>query len=123
VNLPRVKPGDPITADLVNALIDAARASQLSVGPDSGLVLTEGPEGPVLAAERLGFLWGKLTGGISGGTYPFTQQREDAGGTWVDGPITGAAYETTGNTALTAGTLVQLWRTAAGDWRFQASAC
>lgn len=121
--VPRVQPGDVISADLFNALVDAVQAAQLEVAPGSGLVYEDGPGGRALGLSLPRFLWGKTTGALSGGTYPFTQQREDASGAWINGPVTGTAYEVNGNTSVAVGTRIKLWRTAAGDWRFLAGAC
>lgn len=117
--LPRVKPGEKITAGLMNALIEAANAQALTVAQGGGLALDRG----VLYATIRQPIWVKLTGSISGGTYPFTQQFPDTGGTWTDGPLTGTAYEVTGNTSLTSGTYGHAWKQADGSWRFKASAC
>lgn len=117
--LPRVKPGQPITAGLFNALVEAANAQSLTVAQGSGLAIDRG----VLYATIPGPMWAKITGAISGGAYPFTQQFPAASGAWTNGPLTGNAVETTGNTSVATGTIVQVWRTPAGDWRFRASQC
>ena len=123
VKLPRVKAGDAVSATDFNALIDAANSCKVSVGTGSGLVIVSGPNGDSMSTTLTSFLWAKTTGAISGGTYPFTQQIPATGGTWTDGTFTGTAYEVNGNTSVTTGTKIKLWRSAAGNWLFNASAC
>jgi hypothetical protein len=123
MKLPRVKEGDPITADLFNRLFEVAESCRLTVGQGSGLSLLAGPDGYTLSAVVSKPIWGKITGAISSGTYPFTLQFEGAAGTWTDGPLTGLAYEVSGNTAVPIDTYVKLWWTSSGDWRFLAGSC
>ncbi len=123
MKLPRLKAGDPITEDFLNALVDAARRSTLTVGPSSGLAMVQGTDGYVLVAVLPMTIWGKTTGAISGGTYPFTQQFPDASGTWTAGTVTGEAYEVNGNAEVPTGTYIALERTPQGDWRFRSDSC
>ncbi len=123
MKLPRVKEGDPITANLFNRLIEVAESCSLSVGQGSGLSLLAGPDGYTLSAQLSKPIWGKITGSISSGTYPFTLQFEGPSGTWTDGPMTGLAYEVSGNTSVPIDTHVELWWTSSGDWRFLAGSC
>lgn len=123
MELPRVEPGQPITADAWNALIDAANQCNLTVADNSGLTLFEDEDGYVLGSAILTYYWAITTGPISGGTYPFTQQWPAASGTWTAGALSDDAYETTGNTTVPTGTYIKVWETVAGDWRFRAPTC
>lgn len=123
MKLPRVKPGDPITAADFNRLIDAADQCRLTVGQGGRLNLSATPDGYVLNAVVSEPIWGKITGPLSGGTYPFTEQFPDSGGTWTVGTLSDVAYEAEGNPSVATDTYVQLWRSASGDWRFLAGTC
>jgi hypothetical protein len=123
MKLPRVKPGEVVAAELFNALIDAANGCGITVGPGSGLVLSSNQQGSVLSTAIPMFYWAKTTGPISGGKYPFTQQRPATGGTWTAGSLTGNAYEVNGNTNVATGTYIKIWRAPSGVWLFNASAC
>lgn len=119
--LPRVADGDPITDTLWNALIDAARRCNIEVG--EGLQSTEGPDGITLSAEGDEPFYAKITGAISGGTYPWTEQFPDASGAWTAGTRTGVAYEENGNTSVPTNTYVMMEWTPVGDFRFSAGTC
>lgn len=123
MKLPRVKAGDPITADLFNRLLEVAESCRLSVGQGGSLSLLAGPDGYTLSALVSRPAWAKTTGVLADGTYPFTLQHEGPSGTWIDAPLTGVAYEISGNTSVPIGTYVRLWWSSAGDWRFLAGSC
>lgn len=123
MKLPRVKPGDPITADLFNRLIEVAESCRLSVGQGGGLSLLSGPDGYTLTAQVSRPVWGRITGAIADGLYPFTLQHEAPAGAWIDASLTGHAYEINGNLAVPVGAYVRLWWTSSGDWRFLAGSC
>jgi hypothetical protein len=123
MQLPRVKVGDPITPDLFNKLFEVAERCHLSVGQGGSLNLLAGPDGYTLSAVVSAPIWVKITGPISGGTYPFTQQFPASGGTWTAGSLSDVAYEANGNTSVPANTFARAWRTAHGDWRFMAGTC
>ncbi|SIN70580.1 hypothetical protein SAMN05444166_0276 [Singulisphaera sp. GP187] len=123
MKLPRVKPGDPITDTDFNRLIDAANQCNLSVGQGGSLNMIADPDGYVLDAVTSEPIWGKVTGPLASGTYPFTEQFPDSGGTWTAGTLTDVAYEVEGNTSVATNTYIQLWRSASGDWRFLAGTC
>lgn len=123
MKLRRLQAGDPISVDFLNTLIDAAQRSTLNIGPSSGLTLIQGTDGLVLTAVVPTTIYGKTTGALSGGTYPFLQQFPAAAGTWTDGVLTGTAYEQNGNTGVATGTYIELERTPQGDWRFRSDSC
>jgi len=123
MNVPRVKEGDVVTAEAFNRLVDAANASTLTVAQGSGLTLQSSPDGYVLGTTVMLPFYGKITGPISSGKYPFTVQIPAAGGTWQASPQTGTAWEVAGNTSVATNTYVKMWRTAAGDTRFLAGTC
>jgi len=123
VNLPRVRPGEPITDTVFNRLIDAANRCRLSVGQGGGLRLVETPSGYLLEALDSEPIWGKITGPAVGGSFPFVEQIPLASGTWSDGPFTDEAYEANGNDSVPTSTRALFWRTAEGDWRFLAGVC
>lgn len=123
MSLPKAKGGQPIFDGDFNRLIDIANSCNLTVGQGSGLNLQSGPDGYVLSTSVAMPFWAKITGAISSGQYPFTQQYEATGGTWTAAPLTGTAFEITGNTSVAANTYVKMWRSAAGDYRFLAGSC
>ena len=121
--IPYVREGDPITAHDFNRLVDAANRSALSVSQNSGLTIHSSPEGYTLSTAIPLPFWAKITGPISSGKYPFTKQYEAAGGTWTDAPVSGEAYEVSGNTSVTSPTYVKMWQTSTGEFRFLAGTC
>lgn len=123
MNIPHVKPDDPITAAAFNRLVDIANACTLSVAQGSGLTLQSGPDGHVLGTTIMMPFYAKITGPISSGQYPFTVQFPAASGTWQASSQTGTAWEITGNTSVATNTYVKMWRSAAGDVRFLAGTC
>lgn len=123
MKLPRVREGDPITDTLFNALIDAANACNLSVGDGGSLNMFAGPDGYTLDAVLSEPIWGETTGAISGGTYPFKEVIEAASGTWANGTLTDVAYELNGNATVASGKRARFWRTAQGEWIFNAGTC
>jgi hypothetical protein len=123
MKLPRVREGEPITADLFNRLFEVAEKCGLGVAQGSGLSLIDGPDGYVLGASVPVFRWGKTTGALSGGTYPITEQFPAASGTWTAGSLSVTAYEDNGNTSVATNTYVKFWRSVQGDWRFSAGTC
>jgi hypothetical protein len=123
MQLPRVKVGDPITADLFNKLFEVAERCNLSVGQGSSLTLLAGPDGYVVGTAMGSPIWIKTTGALSGGTYPFTQQFAAASGGWTAGSLSDVAYEANGNTSVPTNTYARAWRTVRGDWRFLAGTC
>jgi hypothetical protein len=124
MKLPRVKPDDPITADLMNLLLAVAESCRLEVVQGGGLLMEENPQGGYTLGLAVGrFFWAKITGAISGGTYPWTEQFPDASGAWTAGTRTGVAYEENGNTSVAANTYVRMRRTIVDDYRFQAGTC
>jgi hypothetical protein len=119
--LPRVEPDDPITDGFLNALIEAAGRCRLEVG--SGLQAAEGPTGTVLSTVVSRPFYAKITGALSGGTYPFTEQFTAAGGTWTAGNLTGVAYEQNSYASVPTNTYVIMRWVAAGYYQFAAGSC
>lgn len=119
----RLKVGDEITEGWLNDLIALANSCNLSVGTGGSLTMTEGPDGYTIGADFTEPIWGRITGAISSGTYPFTEIFPDTAGAWVDGTLTGVAYESDGNTSVATGKRVRLTWTAEGDYRFRAGTC
>lgn len=123
MKLPRVKEGDPITEGLMNRIIDVANQCSLNVGDGGSLNMSAGPDGYTLDAVLEEPIWGKTTAGISGGTYAFTEQIPAASGTWTNGTLSDVAYELNGNTTVAVGKLAKFWRTAQGEFVFNAGTC
>lgn len=117
--IPPVKPGDPITAELYNAV--AERLEQklaLTVAQGGGLTILKTPRGRVLGLTIPRPIWAQLSGTSS--PYSWQEVESVSGGTWaVFGQRAGTsnAYECNGKSGL-GGKVVQLWKTSAGDWRF-----
>lgn len=123
MSIRRLKVGDEITEGWLNELIALANSCNLSVGTGGSLKLLSGPDGYTISADFAEPIWGEITGPISSGTYPFKEIFPDTAGTWVDGTVTGVAYESDGNTSVATGKRVRLIWTAEGDYRFRAGAC
>lgn len=123
MSMRRLKVGDEITEGWLNDLIALANSCNLSVGTGGNLTLTEGPDGYTLSADFSEPRWAEITGPIAGGVYPFKEIFPDTAGTWIDGTVTGDAYEADGNTSVATGKRVRLTWTAEADWRFRAGTC
>lgn len=123
--LPRVQPGDPITADHYNAIADALMELGIDVAIGGGLNLS----GNTLSKYRKAERWIKLTsvsGSGSSAVYAWTTQLR-AGGAWVDGLPVGTttdnpAIRENGTNALTLPTIVRAWQEVDG-LHFLASDC
>ena len=119
--IPHVKPGDHVAAPDFNEI--AARLERflnLRVAENSGLTLDSGPYGHIIGLTQPGPIWAQLSGSSS--PYSFTEVSRTSSNTWATfGNLSGTsnAYEIN-NTANLGGKVVELWRTAAGDWRFAA---
>jgi hypothetical protein len=92
--LPRVNPGDILTAELLNSLFDEARRLNISLGPN--LLMAETKTGVTLTALCLDQTFIKITGpavetasGMQG--YPWTLMIPVAAGGWEASLITGTA--------------------------------
>jgi hypothetical protein len=131
MGLPRWIPGDELTIAQLNQLADAADAAlSLTVDPSSGLSLQLMPAGNIcIRWKRPLEIWVLITGGGTSGIYAGTQQLEEAGGTWANGPrvftvVEATLVEANGNTAVPTGstTIVRAYRDRS-LWRFLYSAC
>lgn len=123
MKIPRIKVGEIITEGFLNKFVDAANACNLSVGDGGSLNMSAGPDGYTLDAVLEEPIWGKTTGPLASGSYPFTEQIEAAGGTWTNGTLTDVAFELNGVTTVATGKLAKFWRTAQGEWIFLAGTC
>lgn len=119
----RLKVGEEITEGWLNDLIALANSCNLSVGTGGNLTMISGPDGYTIDADFSEPIWGRITGPISSGAYPFTQIFPDTAGAWIDGTLTGVAIEADSNTSVATGKRVRLYWTAQGDWRFRAGTC
>jgi hypothetical protein len=119
----KVKAGDRITEGLFNELIAIANRAQLTVSQGCGLSLIAGPHGYTLSASIPRPIWGKVTGPLASGTYPFTQQFPGTGGTWTAGTLSDVAYESNGNPNVPLNSIVELQWMSTGDWRFTLGSC
>jgi hypothetical protein len=117
MNLPRVREGDPITAELMNALLEAAGAARIALGP--GLQA----DGNVLSALVRRPIVARITGAISGGQYPWIEVEDAAGGTFNDLTRSGTAYARNSVTADLTNKIVDIKVTPAGTYVFDASEC
>jgi len=118
--IPRVEVGDPITADLFNALASRLeRFANLSVSGRS-LRHWSSPTGQSLARACPQLTWARLSGDTS--PYSFVEVREGPGGDWEELPHgdsgTLLVHEVNGKDGLD-GSVVPIRWTSAGDWRFQ----
>jgi hypothetical protein len=120
---PRVKPGDPITAEALNSLLDLADRAGIDLAVGSGL---DRRGGAIVSTRRWeGFV--KLTS-RSGSSYAWTEAVR-VGGAWEDGVRSGTttddpALEVNAATSLsTFPTRVRAWRLTDGTLAFQVSAC
>ncbi|WP_406699222.1 hypothetical protein V5E97_10130 [Singulisphaera sp. Ch08] len=118
--LPHVKPGDPIEADLFNAIAEKLEQFANLAVTGRYLRLWSSPTGKCLALAFPQPTWAMLSGSSS--PYSFQEVRDAAGGTWevmVNGDSgTANVYELNDKPGL-AGKVVPITWTAAGDWRFQ----
>jgi|GEM_PF-2545760 len=118
--IPRVEVGDPITAELFNALASRLeRFANLSVSGRS-LRHWSSPTGQSLARACPQVTWARLSGDTS--PYSFVEVREGPGGDWEELPHgdsgTLLVHEVNGKDGLD-GSVVPIRWTSAGDWRFQ----
>lgn len=116
--LPRVKPGDPISATAFNAIVDLLnRAQNLTVG--QGLAMHDTPMGRLLRLDRRQKRLGQIVSGSN--PYAWNEVARDSGGTLrVIAPGRGAAYHINGSTSIAAGKVVWM-HPGASDWRFATS--
>lgn len=121
--IPPIRAGDLITEGWLNKIVDAANQANLTVGDGGSLALTVGPDGYSLSSVVSTSTYGKITGPISGGQYPFTEQFPDTGGTWVAGTTTGTAYEQNNNPSVSVNTIVELKWSSAGYYQFERGSC
>jgi hypothetical protein len=117
MDLPRVREGDPITAEAMNLLLEAAGRAMLVLGP--GLQA----EGNVLSALVGRAITARITGALSGGQYPWIEVEPVAGGTWNDLTRTGTAYERNSSTSVPTSTIVDIYVTPVGTYVFDAGQC
>lgn len=113
--LPRVRAGDVLRADDLNALYEALERLRLTVGLGSGLTLAETPGGTTLGWSGRPGMWIKIGSSHTGSAYAWTEQLPATGGTWVVGPASGTstvdpARELNGNATVPANTIVRAWR-------------
>lgn len=119
--LPRVKVGDPVTAEAWNAVAEKLRPfTRISTSQGCGLTCATGPHGTNLALTMPQDIYARLSGSSS--PYSWTNVMQAAGGTTVDrtAGLTGGTtncYELNGKSGL-AGKVVPITWTSAGDWRF-----
>lgn len=122
--LPRVKPGEPIKAEHVNAVYDAAESLEIVGVPP---IMVEGNE---IRYDGLppGF-WIQITGAPSGAKHPWREVFPVSGGSWTNGSRTGttstdSAYEINGSTATLTNKYARAWRDqATQEIRFHYSTC
>jgi hypothetical protein len=128
--LPDFKAGQVLEAEELQQLSAAAdSANNLRVDAASGLQAIALPSGTAIRRRREMVAWVKVTGGGPLASYFGTEQLEQAGGAWANGPRTWAAggqtlLEINGNTAVpTSGsTIVRAFRDRR-NWYFAYGAC
>lgn len=116
-NIPHVQAGDPITADLYNAVAEKLERL-LNLRSGSPYVrIWETPYGKSIALALPEPTYAILSGSTS--PYAFVEVRDGPGGTWDTMPNgdSGVAYEANGKSGLD-GKVVPIEWTSAGDWRF-----
>lgn len=119
INIPDPKPGDPLRAEHIKALLELRDRLTVSVAPP----LAQAPDGTIYLPDGGGF-WAKITGAPSSGKHPWLEQIPQTGGTWTDGVRTGTtstdpAYEANGSTSTLTNKKVWLRRDkASGELRF-----
>jgi hypothetical protein len=119
--LPRVEPGDPITADLFNQLLAIAEGCNLVVGP--GLQVDQGGDGAALSLVVPESFTARITGPLDVDTYPWIEVFPDADGTWADGSRTGDAFERNANADVPEDLIVDMRWVVAGWYTFDAGGC
>lgn len=123
MSIRELKAGAEITEGWVGDLVAVANQCNLGVGDGGRLTITEGPDGYTIDVDFSEPIWGRITGPLASGTYPFIEIFPDTSGAWVDGTMTDVAYEADGNTSVATGKRVQLSWTSQADWRFRAGTC
>lgn len=126
----QIKPfaqGEVLGASHLNQLVDAfnGESEGVATGETSGgLEVVQIGRRRVLRARRPLEGWFKITGSPTGSAYPATQQVEQSGGTWANGPRTTTVRETTGSTSVPANSIVRAWKDGTGrSWWFTYAAC
>ncbi len=124
MNKPSFREGDPLSAGMLNRLVEWCSGRRLRFG--RGFTV-KGDE--VALAERPGW-WAKLTARGAAANYAWTRQIATMGGTWSDDTtLTGTtsddpAYEVNGVTTLTLPTRAWCWRDhETSEVRFSMSVC
>jgi hypothetical protein len=121
---PEFHEGDPLSASMLNQLVEWCSAGRLRFGRG---IKTTGDR--IALAERPGW-WAKLTSRGAGANYAWTRQIATASGGWSDDTtLSGTtssdpAYEVNGNTTLTLPTRAWAWRDhETSEVRFSMSVC
>lgn len=121
--------GEVPTAAHFNELVEAANAAQAGVGVATGNQ-SEGLEMVMIGGKRCYrarrplVAWFKITGTVTGVLHPATEQIEQTGGTWANGPRVTTLRETNGSTADLTNKIVRAWKDRqGGSWWFTYSAC
>lgn len=120
LGLPKVEPGDEISADHIAAIYDALQRLQITVSQNCGITMDSGSTGITLGLGINEGFWIKLTS-RSSNSFAWTEQIHQAGDTWVDGYQSGTtstdpAHEVNGNSTLpTLPVKVWAWRVPASN--------
>lgn len=120
---PDPKPGDYLTAEMLNVLYDAIKSGVSVVPP---LFVTS--EGEIALGEEPGF-WIQFTGAPASGKHPWKEVFAQPGGTWTDAVRSGTttddgAREINGSVANLTTKRARAWRDRASyEVRFHFSDC
>lgn len=128
--LPRVNPGDAVTAAIINSASEALE--QQRILPGAGVKVADTGQGVAISVDGIVGFWAKVGAVSTSGAapaYAWTEQITQDGGTWVDGPRAGTttdnpARESTANATVASGTIAW-FRQAPGSEQlvFTASKC
>lgn len=125
--LPRVKPGDLITAEHINRLFsEAERLANIQVAYPLESHSNDG--NTTIRVVSQSEAWIKITSAATGTAYAWTEQIEQSGGTWTNGPRSGTtssdpAYEANGSTSVTLNRIVRARKRSVGGWVFEFGEC
>lgn len=127
----RPQAGDPLTEEMLNAILDELERLGKISGDGSNVLIHDDETGIAIEAnsDDCDQLYIKVTAvGADGYHYAFTQQIEDSGGGWVNGPLTGTtttdpAQEFNGYAGAPLDSIYPAWIVGTSEVRFRSDHC